>query len=297
MRPRSDVAASRASRGSSRASASALSRARLDQALDPTRGAGEHARHLVRLERGQRKKPGRLPLADRVGVDAVERQRVEVDVQIERRAEALDEADGAALLRANAPLPPRAPAQLREQGPDEGAQHLAREPRVVGAAVTEWVGQREHPLTDRHLRQHAIDEVSRRICHATPATRRTEAAALAREGDEAVVAALVAVEPKEAVCENATAKERAKLLLDEARRRLLPKGRAREEVFQLLADDLVKEGLLRLVALILGHGVPFRDRRGAAPSNRLGVKPWACSSSPRSRWRARQLRGSGPVAR
>jgi hypothetical protein len=80
-------------------------------------------------------------------------------------------------------------------------------------------------------------------------------------------------ESKQAVCENATAKERAKLLLDEARRRLLPRGRAREEVFQLLADDLAKEGLLRLVAPILGHGAPFRDRRGAALRDRLGVKP------------------------
>ena len=81
--------------------------------------------------------------------------------------------------------------------------------------------------------------------------------------------ALVGVESKEAVCEDATAKERAKLLLDEARCRLLPRGRAREEVLQLLADDLVKERLLRLVALVLGHGAPFRDRRGAAPIDRL----------------------------
>jgi hypothetical protein len=75
--------------------------------------------------------------------------------------------------------------------------------------------------------------------------------------------------------QDSTAKERVKLLFDEARRRLLPRGRAREEVFQLLADDLVKEGQLRLVAPILGHGAPFRDRRGAAPRDRLGVKPSA----------------------
>jgi hypothetical protein len=77
------------------------------------------------------------------------------------------------------------------------------------------------------------------------------------------------VESKEVVCENATAKERAKLLLDEARRRLLPRGRAREETLQLLADDLVREGRLRLVALTLGRGAPFRDRRGAARIDRL----------------------------
>jgi hypothetical protein len=35
----------------------------------------------------------------------------------------------------------------------------------------------------------------------------------------------------------------------------------------------VKERLLRLVALILGHGAPFRDRRGVAPIDRVGAKP------------------------
>jgi hypothetical protein len=126
-------------------------------------------------------------------------------------------------------------------GADIRAKHVTREPRVVGAAVAECVGERENPLPHRRFRKNAIDQMCRRIGHAT--------------------------------CENATAKERAQLLFDEARRRLLPRGRAREEVFQLLADDLVKEGQLRLVAPILGHGAPFRDRRGAAPRDRSGVKP------------------------
>ncbi len=39
-------------------------------------------------------------------------------------------------------------------------------------------------------------------------------------------------------------------------------NRTREEAFQLLADDLVKEGFLRLVALVVGHLDPVRDRVG-----------------------------------
>jgi hypothetical protein len=35
---------------------------------------------------------------------------------------------------------------------------------------------------------------------------------------------------------------------------------AREEALQLLAHDLVKKSLLRLMALVLGHEVPDRDR-------------------------------------
>ena len=72
------------------------------------------------------------------------------------------------------------------------------------------------------------------------------------------------MEPKEAVCKDVTAKERAKLLLGEARCRLLPKGRTREDAFQLLADYLVKEGVLRR------PGPPrISPRRLAAPDRMI----------------------------
>ena len=52
---------------------------------------------------------------------------------------------------------------------------------------------------------------------------------------------------------------------------MIPVARAREEAFQLLADDLVKEGLLRLMPLVLGHEVPDRDREcGGETSKSLG---------------------------
>jgi hypothetical protein len=68
------------------------------------------------------------------------------------------------------------------------------------------------------------------------------------------------VESQEAVREDAAAQEGAKLLLDEAGRGLASALRTRKEGLQLVADDLVKEGLLRLVALVLGHEIPGRDR-------------------------------------
>ena len=185
-----------------------------------------------------------------------------MDVQIERRAEALDESDGTALLGPGIPLLSRAPAKLGEQGSDEDAEDLAGELRVVGTAVSEWIGQRQHPLANRHLWQDSIDQVRGGIRHAAPAARGTEATALAREGHQAVVAALVAVQSQEAVGQDAAAKEGAKLLRDEAGRGLIPVARPREEAFQLLADDVVKEGLLRLMPRVLGHEVPDRDRSG-----------------------------------
>ena len=73
---------------------------------------------------------------------------------------------------------------------------------------------------------------------------------------------LVAVETEEAVCKHAAAEEGAELLLDEARGRLTSQCPAREEAFQLFAHDLVKKSLLWLMAPVLGHDVPDRDRRG-----------------------------------
>ena len=71
----------------------------------------------------------------------------------------------------------------------------------------------------------------------------------------------VAVNAQESMREHAAAKEGAKLLLDEARGRLLSVCGAREEAFELLANDLMKESLLRLTPLVLGE-ISDRDRVG-----------------------------------
>ena len=73
---------------------------------------------------------------------------------------------------------------------------------------------------------------------------------------------VVAVQAQEAMRQDAATQEGAKLLLDEARDRLIAVGRAREKALELLANDLVKEGLLRVMALVLGHEVPLRNLRG-----------------------------------
>ncbi len=77
--------------------------------------------------------------------------------------------------------------------------------------------------------------------------------------------ARVAVNAQEAVREYAAAEEGAKLLLDEVRGGLLSACGAREETFELLADDSMKERLLGFMAFVLGHTAPNRDRRGGAP--------------------------------
>ena len=157
--------------------------------------------------------------------------------------EALYERDGAALWRSHFPVLSRAPPEFGEEGTQEGAEHFARESRVVGTAITERVWKREHPLADRDFGQNAVDEVCRGLRHAVTAATWAKAPAFAREGDQAVEAAIVAAQAQEAMGEDAAAQEGMELLLDEAGYGLLASLCARQEGLEFLPDDVVEDAL------------------------------------------------------
>jgi hypothetical protein len=69
----------------------------LEQAVEPTSGTGEHARHFAAARWRHGEEARRRCVSHRVGVGAVESQGVEVGVQVQRRAEALEDGHGAAL--------------------------------------------------------------------------------------------------------------------------------------------------------------------------------------------------------
>ena len=135
-------------------------------------------------------------------------------------------------------------AQLGEKRPHEGAEHLARELRVVGAPVAERVRKREHPLPDRYLGQDAVHEMGRRVGHAAAAAGRAEPAAACTRTQPGVVSTIVTVQAQKAMSQDAAAEEGAQLLQDEAGNGLIPALRSGEEGLQLLADDSVQEGPL-----------------------------------------------------
>jgi hypothetical protein len=165
-----------------------------EKPVDSAGGAGEDARHLVVAGWGQGEEARALCQIGDVGVYAVECQGVEVHVQVQGRTESLDKGDRTALAASHLPLISRAPAELGEQGAKEGAQHLARESRVVRTAVAERIGQCQNPLADGHFGQDAIHQMRRCIRHAPTAARGAKAAALAREGNQAIELAGIAVQ-------------------------------------------------------------------------------------------------------
>jgi hypothetical protein len=77
-----------------------------------------------------------------------------------------------------------------------------------------------------------------------------KAPAFAREGDEAVEAAIVAVQAQEAMGEDAAAQEGMELLLDEAGHGLFASLRARQEGLEFLLDDVVEDALFGAMSCV-----------------------------------------------
>jgi hypothetical protein len=118
------------------------------------------------------------------------------------------------------------------------------------------MGKREHPLADGNPGEDAIGEMRGSVRHAPSAAGGAEAAALAREGDQTLELAVVATQAKESVCKDATARERAQLLLDEARDRSI--ALACKESGELCIDRLVEQGFFGFVPQIPGGRMSAR---------------------------------------
>jgi hypothetical protein len=105
-------------------------------------------------------------------------------------------------------------------------------------------------LPNGHFGQNTVDERSGGVGHPPPAARWTESASLAREGDEPIVSARVAMDAQESVSEHAAFEIGANLSLDESRDGRALHPRASQEGLELLTDDFVEKGLLGIVAFV-----------------------------------------------
>jgi hypothetical protein len=91
------------------------------------------------------------------------------------------------------------------------------------------------------------------VGHAAATAGGAEAAALAREGDDAIESAAVAVHAHEAVRKDPSTQEGAKLTSDEAGHRSLARGSAGQEGLELLLHDLVEVARFGLAAAWLNR--------------------------------------------
>ena len=128
---------------------------------------------------------------------------------------------------------------------------------------------RQDPLPNRNLREDVVNQMRRALRHSSPATRRANRPALARERDQTIEPAAVTAEPREAAREPAAPKEPAKLLINERRQPLtVPPGCCLGgERLIVIADDLIEHAVRGTARAYAGEDGPrapsWRDACGA----------------------------------
>jgi hypothetical protein len=191
------------------------------------------------------------------GEDALNDERVEVDVQVRRRPEALDRGDGPTAA-VGGTATPRATSLEGQHRTDEHSEHAPAEPLVVRERVAQPVRRGEHPLPYGKAAKHVVHEVGGEACHATRRARRAEAAALAGERDQKVGATRVAAEAGEAARELAAGQELPQLALDEVRQAVTVTASTRlgEKGLQVLVDEPVQRAELGRARAVAGRREP-----------------------------------------
>ena len=162
----------------------------------------QHGLQRLVVRRGHFQKNGHTVGA--APVHAVQHQAVQVNVEIGRRAEALDQHDRAAVGLVC--LDPSLPEQVARDDAVHHLQHRRHQRHQLGLC-SQQQAQRDgqpnlgnpHPLAHRHARNDVLAQVGRRLRHAPRAARRTEAASLAAERQQLVVAAVTAMQAQKAV--------------------------------------------------------------------------------------------------
>ena len=200
------------------------------------RGRGRWVKHLA------------LAVAIR-RVHAVEKNGVKMRIEPQITVGALDDGHGAGLAGRQAALdvPPFVP------GGDcvrENAHHLTKQFPVEGEGEAQRERHGQHELTDGHVRQDVIHEVQRALVHSSAKAAWAHCPGLAAEGDNVVLAAVVAIKVREASRKNPAVEKLVQLLRHKLRQRA-PAGLVGPlllEGQQVLLQHLVKRGLLRLPA-------------------------------------------------
>ena len=149
----------------------------LEEAVDPTDDGRQDPLDLAL--RGRRQLDEGRGLLRLEGEDAVGNEAVGVRVQIQGRARLMQEADRARHHLREA-VGPGLPALEHEDGADRDADYAASELGVASEQEPQRSRHGEHPLTERHGRDHLLAQVQREVVHATRLARRAQPT-LARE--------------------------------------------------------------------------------------------------------------------
>ena len=140
-------------------------------------------------------------------------------LEVQSAPESLDHRHGAGVAAAKASAT-CASSLERQQDARVDREHGATELVVPREEIAEPMGQAQHPLAYRNMRQDAVHETRGALGHTPAPAARAEAAALAGKGHEPLEGAVPTAEPRKAMRQHAAREEISELLLHELRQPL-----------------------------------------------------------------------------
>ena len=227
------------------------------QVRDPPTDRIEDGCHIAVRERCRLVKHGLT--RRRPGKDTIEHQRVDVDIEVQRRSEALqhDHSSATAVRRTSLA---RTGAQKSEDGAEEDGDHGPAEVVVPGKQIPDAMRPTQYPLPHGHRREHLIHKVRRVFGHPASAAARAEPAPFARKRHQPIDAARGAAKTREPAGQPAAAQVRQELIIhDPGQPCPIPQARGvGPKNLNVIAHDLVQDALPRTAR-------PVRDRRRSHP--------------------------------
>jgi len=187
-----------------------------------------------------------------LNIDSVQKQHVEMYVQVERRSEALDQGDrpGGGFFAGQSGLL----GQVGGDRPGDDTQHPAHQLRVGGKQEAQRERDREHPLADRSERQYFVHQQGGAFHHAAGAATRAKTSSLTGESYQLLVVAAFAAYPQKSLFQPAALQVVGELLLHVIRQRSAFGFQIGEERGVMLLDEPVEQCRFWLVASVAGRG-------------------------------------------
>ena len=174
---------------------------------------------------------------------------MEVGVEVQRRAETLDEGDRPGLGAGG-----DGESGLLDEVCGDGAVHhtqdLAQDLRLGGEQEAQGIRERQYPLPNGLLGEDMIDQMRGALYHPPGATRGAEPAALTAEGNQVLVTAGLALNAQKTVLEQAALQVVIELLFDERGQRSAFGFESGEKLRVVSLDDSIEWCLFRAVALV-----------------------------------------------
>lgn len=189
-------------------------------------------------------------------------------VQIQCVAEALNEGDGAASGPAVRGGNARPPADRGKHGAHPDLQYVPDQGGIVSEPIAHGKGNRQHPLTDRHLGKNTIHQMRRRVGHPPPAARRTEPTTFAGIRHEPVQAAGIAVHPQKSPRQDAAIEEGAEFPFDEPGDQTVALTLPGQKGFDMAGHHAIEYALFRPALAVLAGA--FAHGRIPAAEHKIG---------------------------